>query len=141
MLIMKFSTEGYSGIRVLVVDDEASVRKSLASFLEDCDFSVVSYQSGDEALQNWESQPCDIAIVDMRLGGMAGEALIMKLYEMSPTTRFLIYTGSVNYRLSADLEGIGIKQMHVLKKPLEDLFRFVEHIRALLEEREDDCGT
>ncbi len=123
-------------ISVLVVDDETSVCKSLTGFLEDYDFEVVSCPSAEQALEQWDEQVCDVAIVDMRLPGMDGDALIMKLHDRSPGTRFLIYTGSVDYCLSSALEDIGVRHNHVLHKPLPDLSIIVDRLHDLLSSEE-----
>jgi len=127
-------------IRVLVVDDEPTVCKSLVGFLEDYDFDVMSASSAEDALELSLEHTCAVAVVDIRLPGMDGDALIRQLHRRSPGTRFLIYTGSVNYYLSPELEGMGMQQAHVLRKPLSDMSILIEHIHKLLQNKEKDHG-
>ncbi|MCP4750214.1 MAG: response regulator [Proteobacteria bacterium] len=124
----------HSEIRVLVIDDEPFIRESLAGFLEDCDFEVTSAESGEEALELLKTSPVEIAIVDLRLPGMNGDALIQQVNKVSRNIRFLIHTGSVDYRISKELDKIGVRPEHVFYKPQPDLSLFVEKIEALLQD-------
>ena len=119
-------------VRVLVVEDEPSVRHSLAGFLEDYDFDVSMAETAEDALELMAEQPCHVAIVDIRLPGIDGDAMILKAHEMMPTVHFIIYTGSVEYRLSEDLKRIGTKPEHVFLKPQQDLTVLVDAIQDLL---------
>jgi DNA-binding NtrC family response regulator len=130
---------GRRPIRVLVVDDEPSIRESLARFLDDYDFEVSAAQSAEDALELCQTETHDVAVVDLRLPGMSGENLILHLSEKEPSMCFLLYTGSVDYRLSEDLKRVGIGPHHVFLKPLSDLTLLVEGIRELLGEDGDDA--
>jgi DNA-binding NtrC family response regulator len=121
-------------IRVLIVDDEPFVRDSLAEYLADFDFSVSSAGSAEEMLTLLEEAPQDVAIVDLRLPGMSGDALIQRAHEIAPAMRFLIHTGSVDYRISGDLMKIGVRQEHVILKPQPSLDNVVKVINDLVEE-------
>ncbi len=119
-------------VRVLVVEDEPSVRHSLAGFLEDYDYDVSMAETAEEALELIAEKPCQVAIVDIRLPGIDGDAMILKAHEMKPAMRFIIYTGSVDYHLSEDLKRIGTRSEHVFPKPQQDLTVFVGAIQTLL---------
>ena len=59
-----------SGKRVLVVEDEVFLRLDLESMLEDLGCVVVASASHlDEALRFANSSPCDLAVLDVNLGG------------------------------------------------------------------------
>ncbi|MCP4702815.1 MAG: response regulator [Gammaproteobacteria bacterium] len=118
-------------VRILVVDDEASIRKSLVEFLADYNFEVSSAESAEEALTLLAKTQVDAAVIDLRLPGMSGEGLILHIHEKLPGMRFLIHTGSAGYRLSEELKGIGLAAEHVFFKPLPDLAQLVEGIKKL----------
>jgi DNA-binding NtrC family response regulator len=122
-------------IKVLVVDDEVSVCQSLVGFLEDSDFDVTSASSGEEALEIAIKNVFDVAIVDLRLPGISGEALILKAYVQVPDLRFIIHTGSVGYRLSEELKKIGMIPSLVYLKPMDDLNKLVEGIKDLAKKK------
>lgn len=118
--------------RILVVDDEPSVRESLAEYLEDCGYAVRMAASAEEALQSIQEQPADAMIVDLRLPGLSGEELIERAHADSPRTRFVIHTGSMGYRLSRQMERIGMTAADVFAKPQFDLGVFAGRLEQLL---------
>ncbi|MBI2425073.1 MAG: response regulator [Candidatus Hydrogenedentes bacterium] len=116
-------------VRVLVVDDEERLRRSLVSFMEDEGFQVFSASSGEEALAMLPDTPVDVGIIDMRLTGMDGNDFIVAAHQAIPTMRFLIFTGSSDYRIPAVLRAIGIDQEHLFRKPLPDMGVLAEAVR------------
>jgi DNA-binding NtrC family response regulator len=120
-----------SGIRVLVVDDEPAIRVSLEAYLADCDFEVEVAGTAEEALDAAASRPPRVAVVDVRIPRTSCEDLVRKLREISPATRFLIYTGSSDYRLPPELAKYGISPEHVFIKPGRSLDPLVETIEKL----------
>jgi DNA-binding NtrC family response regulator len=123
-------------IRVLVVDEEPSIRESLVEYLDDFDFDVSSAENAEDALELLARTPQDVAIVDLRLPGMSGETMIQRAHEMMPAMRFLIYTGSVGYHLSEELERIGMRSEDVFTKPLTDLSLLIKSIQKLMQDKE-----
>ncbi len=121
-----------SSIRVLIIDDEPAIYRSLGEFLEDCDFEVMSAENAEDAFNILKNKPQDVAIVDLRLPSMNGETLILKAHEMQPALRYLIFTGSDEYTLSEELENIGIRPEHIISKPLSNLSLMVEAIQELM---------
>jgi len=120
-------------LRVLVIDDEPTVRTSLAAFLEDQDFEVTVADSAEQALSLLHEAAQDVAVVDLRLPGMSGETLIQQAHLLQPALRFLIHTGSVSYRLSPALRRLGMRPSDIFQKPLNDLAQLVTGINRLME--------
>lgn len=119
-------------IRVLVVDDEPSIRNSLVEFLEDCQFDVSAADSAEGALDLIARIPIDVALVDIRLPKLDGDSLIIQAHQLRPRMRFLIHTGSVEYKLPEEMKSIGVTQEHVFLKPQMDLSVFKDAIRTLM---------
>jgi len=124
----------HSEIKILVIDDEPFIRESLVGFLEDCDYVVSSAESAEQALNLLRETPYDVAIVDLRLPGMNGDVFIQEINRLAPKIRFLIHTGSVDYRLSKKLLEIGVLPDHVFYKPQHDLMLFVNKIEDLFKD-------
>ncbi len=118
--------------RVLVIDDEASIRESLTEFLEDFEFQVTSAASAEEALEMLNEQPQDIVVADLRLPGMSGDTMIPLAHRLQPNLRFLIHTGSVGYHLSEELTRLGMQPDNVMFKPLSDMMVLVNNLENLL---------
>lgn len=116
--------------RVLIIDDEISLLKSLSAFLEDEDFDVIGATSGEEGLEILQRTTVDAAIIDMRLPGMDGNETIIRAHRLQPSLRFIIHTGSTDYHPPAALSDIGIDPGAVFLKPLPDLAVLAEAIRS-----------
>ena len=124
-----------SGARVLVVDDDAAVRRTLEAFLVDEGFEVDTAASGEEALDRLACQRAEVAVVDIRLPDMNGNELIQLAHRLHPGLRFLVYTGSPEYALPPGLVEAGLQPEHLLHKPLFDMAVMSRAIVALAEQR------
>jgi CheY-like chemotaxis protein len=119
-------------MQILIVDDEALIASSLKVFLEDEGFLVATADSGEEAIELLKQDyDCDVCVMDMRLPGMDGNATIRQIHELRPDTRFIIHTGSIDYRVPQDLQGLGIRAEHLFLKPLTDMTPIADAIRSL----------
>jgi len=119
-------------ITVLIVDDEEIVRVSLEEYLSDEGFYVCSVESGEEALEILAKKSIDIGIIDMRLPGIDGNTLIIEAMKIKPKLKCVIHTGSMGYSIPVTLDGMGISEDLVFKKPIKDLDRFVKVLRSLV---------
>jgi DNA-binding NtrC family response regulator len=80
-------------INILIVDDEEQFLASIARSLELRDFSVVTVNRGDKALEAARQQPFDIALVDLKMPGMDGQATLEALKKEHPWMEIVILTG------------------------------------------------
>jgi len=119
-------------VKVLVVDDEPGIRESLSDFLDDYEFDVYSAESAEQALKIVESENLDIAIVDLRLPGISGDTMILQANSIKPEMKFLIHTGSVDYRLPSELKTIGMGSENLFLKPIPDLTVIIDAINKIL---------
>ncbi|MCB1760515.1 MAG: response regulator [Gammaproteobacteria bacterium] len=116
---------------VLVLDDDIGIRESLMLFLEDSELDAVAADNADVALRALQRQPCDIAIVDLRLPGKTGEEFILEIHRRWPDIRFIIHTGSSDYRISPQLMELGIRDQDIFIKPVSDLQRLIHAVTEL----------
>ena len=103
---------------VIVVDDDAAVRKSLKFALELEGLDVRVYPGTDEALaeNDWPARGC--LVVDYYMPHMNGVELVACLRERSVGLPAILITGKVNSAVRNSAECSGCRQ--VLEKPLED---------------------
>ncbi len=118
-------------ISVLVIDNEPAICMSLAAYLEDVGFQVATAESAEEALKLISKTCYNVAIVDLRLPEMSGEAWILQAHPICPEMRFIIHTGSVNYSVSQEMIQLGMSPEDILRKPQPDLSGFAACIRRL----------
>jgi two-component system response regulator PilR (NtrC family) len=78
--------------RVLVVDDDQSLREFLTITLGRDGFEVLAAASGPEALKIVGETPVDLALVDLRMSGMDGLETLRRLKELSETVAVVIVT-------------------------------------------------
>jgi len=78
---------------LLIVDDEAVVRGSLAKWFEEEGYTTDTAASAKEALVKLPRQRWDLALVDIKMPGMDGLELQRKLREINPGIIVIVMTG------------------------------------------------
>jgi len=106
---------------ILIIEDEDFLRSSLADYLEDHGFTVMSSPTAEDGLRQLETGLPEVCIVDMRLPDMNGNEYILRAHAFNPNLKFIIFTGSVEYNLPETLIAIGLSTADILFKPLTDM--------------------
>ena len=101
--------------KILVVDDELPVCKSIASALVGDEYSVDTALSGEEALEYQEKKHYDAIIADLMMPGISGLELLKKVKINSPDTMMIMITGYPSIRTA--VEAIKIGAFDYLPKP------------------------
>jgi len=78
---------------LLIVDDDDRSRESVANALSRTGYRVISAQSGVEGLTHLEREEIDLAIVDLRMPGMDGIAVLEAIKRQRPNVQVMILTG------------------------------------------------
>lgn len=79
--------------RILVIDDDDSVRKVLKVALEGEGYKVDTAESGAQAIEKSQLGVYNMALIDIRLPDMEGTKLLSELKETTPKMRKIIVTG------------------------------------------------
>jgi putative two-component system response regulator len=125
--------------RVLVVDDEESIRTALAKFLRARGYEVTTAENGDEALAAVRSgDRFTLMLCDVRMPGLTGVELVPMVLDVDADIAVMMLT-AVNDASTAT-EALAAGAMDYLMKPVElkDLERAIErvlHRRALIVEQ------
>ncbi len=117
--------------KILILDDDTSVRHSLVKFFEDLEYKVLAVKSAEEALVVVEKEQIDQAIVDLRLPGISGDEFIQKVYDKYENMIFVIHSGSINYNIPFDFKTMPRLSDHVFQKPIIDLFYLYNELKRL----------
>jgi CheY-like chemotaxis protein len=81
--------------RILIVDDEESIRTVLKYMFEELDdYHAVTASDGFTAIDLLRRQGFDLVLTDWRMGDMDGLALAEAIQSISPDTRILLMTGN-----------------------------------------------
>jgi len=78
--------------RILVVDDEAIIRETLAEYLAQEGFRPTTAPSGEKALQFAQAEAFDLALCDVQLPGIDGLELLRRLRLLNPEMGVLLIT-------------------------------------------------
>jgi DNA-binding NtrC family response regulator len=79
--------------RILVVDDDESIRTVLIAVLEEKGYTVDTAGSGNEGIEKTKTSFYNLALVDIRLPDMEGTQVLAKMEETAPEIRKIIITG------------------------------------------------
>lgn len=79
--------------RILVVDDDENIRKTMKAILEDEGYIVDLAATGSEAIQKTKEKAYNIALLDIRLPDMEGVELLKLIKDTVPHTRKIMVTG------------------------------------------------
>lgn len=79
--------------RILVVDDDESIRTVLRATLTDKGYTVETAGTGKEATKKSFTKPYNLALIDIRLPDTEGTQLLTRMKKTSPRTRKVIMTG------------------------------------------------
>ncbi|HKZ94382.1 MAG TPA: response regulator [Candidatus Bathyarchaeia archaeon] len=79
--------------RILVVDDDESIRKALSAVLEEKGYYVDTAESGNEAIQKSNANFYNLALIDIRLPDMEGTMLLKAMKDSIPPMVKIIVTG------------------------------------------------
>jgi DNA-binding NtrC family response regulator len=101
--------------RILVVDDEMTVCKSIRQVLVGGDCDVDMALSGEEALGKEAAEPYDVLIVDLMMPGLSGMDLLRMLKARNPKARVIMVTGYPTMRNT--LQAMQLGAMDFLPKP------------------------
>jgi DNA-binding NtrC family response regulator len=106
-----------NGKKILIVDDELSVRNSLREwFLED-GFAVETAEDGNAALRHMHSGPYDIVIIDLKMPGMDGITLERRIREIDKEAAIIILTAFASVETA--VEALKLGAFDYVTKPVD----------------------
>jgi len=104
--------------RIMVVDDDAGIRRTLCLMLERAGFEVVLASDGAEALRLWRERRGDLVITDLHMPRKDGIETIVELLYHSPDVRIIAMSGGGQTRRLDLLGNVALIQSVVtIEKP------------------------
>ncbi len=122
-------------VRVLLVEDDASLQRFVALALEDQSVRLVGCTSVDEALLTLGKHSFDLIITDLMLPARNGQELLATLQAQPALRReamLAVFSAGLNPHVMRQLEGLGVARFLVKPCSLADLRACVDEARALL---------
>jgi phosphoserine phosphatase RsbU/P len=117
--------------KVLVVDDDESLRLLLRTLLERIGCSVVEAADGREGLHAFDKEGADLVLVDLRMPVMDGLTMIAGLKKKAPDTPVIVVSGTGN--VSDAVDSLRLGAWDYMVKPVADVRQFEIIIRRTLE--------
>jgi len=123
--------------RILIVDDELSVRGSLEEWFREDGFHVETAEDGLAAIRAMERGPYDIVLLDLKMPGMDGIEVQKRVREIDPRATIIILTAYASVETA--VEALKLGAFDYVTKPvdpdeLSNLVRNALNARALAEE-------
>lgn len=102
--------------KILVVEDEAILRRELITFLQEKGYQVGEAESGEEALRRLQEEDWAIILLDIALPGISGIEVLRQAAALSPATVILVMTAFAS--LDTAIESLRLGAYDYLKKPI-----------------------
>ena len=119
--------------KILIVDDEESIRKVFRWVLEAQGYEVETAETGLQAIEKFQKRFYNLALIDIRLPDMEGTVLLSKLHRCSPKTMKIMVTGYPSLENAVKSLNIGADAYVI--KPVEPS-ELVKTIKVKLKEQE-----
>ena len=103
--------------RVLIVDDDASMRRTLSLILDRKGYEVVAAEDGTHAIEEAKQHRFDLILIDIRMPGKGGLDTLRELKQVDPQARMVMMTGYAVAGLVGEALKIGVDG--VLYKPFD----------------------
>lgn len=116
-------------MKVLVVDDEALVRRSLSRAFRAKGHEVIEAENGNEGLDQWKKSQPDLVFLDVLMPGLTGPEVLKEIGTSRSGKVILMsaFAGEHNMETAAQMGA----EMFV-PKPFEDIFAVVKMAEDLL---------
>lgn len=112
--------------RILIVDDEQSVREVLSEYFTEQGYSVESADGGEEALAAVQRSTPDLVLLDVRMPGIDGVETLRRLRKIAPDLSVIMVTANEDVGLARETLKLGA--LDYVAKP----FDFVYLERAIM---------
>lgn len=114
---MTSASEDATPRRVLVVDDEPAVGRSLGRLLGSAGFAVSVVAAAKEALESMEREHIDVVLSDIQMPDMSGVELLQKIRAKEPDVPVILMTG--NPKVETAAKAVELGALLYLIKPIQ----------------------
>ena len=107
-------------LNILVVDDDAALRDTIAHFLDTCGHEVLQAQNGNEAMSMLESADADVVVMDILMPEKEGISTIVDIRKRASDIKIIAISGGGKFNrfdLLKAAEELGAD--YALAKPFE----------------------
>jgi len=120
---------------ILIIDDEASLRRTMARILQREGYEVTTAANGEEGLKLVSEQPFDLVYSDIRMPDMSGLELLRTVHAKFPDLPVILFTAQPD--LNSAVEAVRSGATDYLLKPLKPQ-AVIDRTKAVLEKRQNE---
>jgi DNA-binding NtrC family response regulator len=113
---------------ILIIDDEDNMRWVLERALKKAGYDVLTARRGEEGLRTFALNPVDLVLLDLKMPGMDGLAVLREVRQRSQTTPVLLLTAYAT--VPTAVEALQVGASDYLRKPFD-----LETVLAKVNER------
>ncbi len=122
--------------RILIVDDDESIREVLTAILRDEGYIVEAVDTGEKAIQATQQKFYNLVLIDIRLPDMEGTKLLTKMKDTVPKMVKIIITGYPTLQNAIEAVNKGADGYIVKPINIEETLKIIrEHLKKQEEER------
>ena len=123
--------------RILVIDDEESIRRSVSMTLESAGYNVDAAENGKQAIEKAQANFYNLALIDIRLPDMEGTELLTTLTETTPKMVKIILTGYPALENAVKAINKGVDAYLIKPVKTDELLKLIkEHLDKQKQEKE-----
>jgi signal transduction histidine kinase/DNA-binding response OmpR family regulator len=127
----KANPDQFERNRILIIDDEALIRRSLADYLADCGYETVAAPDGVKGLAQAQAESFAAVLIDLRMPHMDGLKVIKTLKNEQPELPLVVVSGTGI--LNDALEAIRHGAWDYVTKPIQDMGEIEMVVERVLE--------
>ncbi len=118
-------------MKILVIDDEPLVRRSLVRVLEREGWEMYEAEDGQKGLERWVQLNPDLVLLDVLMPGLSGPQVLEGLpSEIRKRTRVVLMSAFTGDWSQSKTSELGVETF--IPKPFEDIFEVVKTVKAVM---------
>jgi len=122
--------------RILIVDDDESIREVLTSILTDEGYIVEAVDTGEKAIKATHEKFYNLALIDIRLPDIEGTKLLTRLKDTVPRMRKIIITGYPTLQNAIEAVNKGADAYIIKPIDMEEILKVIrEQLQKQAEEK------
>ncbi len=114
---------------ILIIDDEAALRQTLARILQHAGFEITTAENGEQGLSFIQTTNFDLIFMDLRMPGMAGMEVLKLIHASYPNLPVVLFTAQPD--LNSAVEALRNGATDYLLKPLKPQ-ALIERAQAII---------
>jgi DNA-binding response OmpR family regulator len=120
---------------ILIIDDEATIRQTLARVLQQAGFEVTTAENGDQGISFIQTTNFDLVFMDLRMPGTAGLDALKIIHSSYPNLPVILFTAQPD--LNSAVEALRNGATDYLLKPLKPQ-AVIERAQSILENQQKE---